>query len=52
MAIYMATDPMTRLTMEMIAHTLGAIQIQQLKTEFQVRDSVVRILIGIGINAE
>ena len=39
----MATDPLTRLTMEMVAHTLGADQIQQLRIEFQVRDHVVRI---------
>ena len=38
MAIYVAADPLTRLTMEMVAHTLCADQTQQLRIDFQVRD--------------
>ena len=41
MAIYMVADPLTRLTTEMIAHTLGADQIEQLRTEFQVCECCV-----------
>lgn len=40
MAIYVAADPLTRLTMEMVAHTLCADQTQQLRIDFQVRDHV------------
>ena len=36
MAIYVAADPLTRLTMEMVAHTLCADQKQQLRIDFQV----------------
>ena len=34
--IYLAADPLTRLTMEMVAHTLGPEDTEQLRIDFQV----------------
>ena len=39
MRIFLEADPLTRLTMEMVAHTLCSDQIQQLRLDFQVRSS-------------
>ena len=36
MVIFLAADPLTRLTMEMVSHTLCADQTQQLRIDFQV----------------
>jgi Ca2+-binding EF-hand superfamily protein len=32
-------DPLTKMTMEMVSHTLGTIKVQQFREEFQVLDT-------------
>ena len=36
--VYMSADPLTRLALEMVAHSLCADQVQALRVEFQAMD--------------
>ena len=37
--VFAEADPLTKMTMEMVSHTLGSLQVQQFREEFQTIDT-------------